>query len=261
MNALPLRGPQDDLALLRRYHEHDDFGARAQVIERLMPLVHHVARRYRDRGESYDDLVQAGALGLVKAIDRFDLSRDVSIATFLVPNIAGEIRRHFRDRGWSIRVPRELQEHDALLQRTATRLVRELQRQPTMQELADGAGLTLDQALDATMAARNYTAVSLDAPIGDDDDAGASRLDQLGGPDDGFAQAEHRLAVLDGLQHLQERERLIVTRRFREQRTQSEIAAELGISQMHVSRLLRRALDTMRAGMQDAQDVPVSDAS
>ncbi|WP_372790460.1 SigB/SigF/SigG family RNA polymerase sigma factor [Paraconexibacter sp.] len=233
--------------LLERFHQHGDFTARAAFVERAMPLVHHVARRYADRGEAYDDLVQAGAVGLLKAVDRFDPERGVRFSTFAIPNIAGEIRRHFRDRGWAVRVPRDVQERDAQLTSAGERLVAELQRMPSVAELADATGLTLDQVLDTLAGARNYTAVSLDAPI-DEDRTG---MDRLCDSEDGYERVEQRIALVEGLRGLQDREQRIVALRFYEGLTQSEIADRLGISQMHVSRLLRHALDTMRRRIED----------
>ncbi|MCW3039461.1 MAG: polymerase, sigma 28 subunit, Sig subfamily [Solirubrobacterales bacterium] len=239
--------------LLIRFHRDGDYAARARFIEHAMPLVHHVARRYAARGENYDDLVQAGSIGLVKAVDRFDVDRGVRFATFAIPNITGEIRRHFRDHGWSVRVPRDLQERDAMLSKVRERLTRELQRTPSVPELADAADVTVEQVLESMAAARNYTAVSLDAPI----DEERSELDLLGSQDAGFEQVERRLVLHTGMAGLQQRERKLLHLRFAEGLTQSEIAGQLGISQMHVSRLLRAALQHMAERI-DAADADVT---
>jgi RNA polymerase sigma-B factor len=254
MSAIETRSPVSEEELLERYHRHGDFAARAEFIERTMPIVHHVARRYASRGQSYDDLVQAGSIGLLKAVDRFDLDQGVRFATFAIPNITGEIRRHFRDHGWGMRVPREVQERDALLAKVKEKLIRRLQRMPTIAELADEAGLTKDQVLDTMAAARNYTTVSLDAPI----DQERSELDLLGGSDAGYERVETHLQLVEGMRSLRQRERRILAMRFAEGLTQTEIAGRLGISQMHVSRLLRQALEQMAAHMQDegASDRP-----
>lgn len=234
--------------LLERYHREGDFDARTEFIERTMAIVHHVARRYADRGEHYDDLVQAGSVGLLKAVDRFDVDRGVQFATFAIPNIAGEIRRHFRDRGWAVRVPREVQERHALLTRITEKLGRELQRTPSVAELAEASGLTKAQVLDTLEGARNYTAASLDAPV----DEERTGMDLLGDQEDGFDQVDRKLVLHLGMKGLQERERRIVALRFYEGLTQTEIAERLGISQMHVSRLLRQALATMRERLDES---------
>lgn len=243
MSATETRFPVSEDELLVRFHRDGDYAARAEFVERAMPLVHHVARRYAARGESYDDLVQAGSIGLVKAVDRFDVDRGVRFATFAIPNIAGEIRRHFRDHGWSMRVPRDIQERDARLAKAGERLTRTLQRMPTVGELAEATELTCEQVLETMTAARNYTAVSLDAPI----DEERSELDRLGSCDGGYDQVERRLVLISGMRGLQQRERRLLGLRFAEGLTQSEIAERLGISQMHVSRLLRQALEHMAA--------------
>jgi RNA polymerase sigma-B factor len=228
--------------LLERYHRNGDFNARTEFIERTMPIVHHVARRYADRGEQYDDLVQAGSVGLLKAVDRFDVDRGVQFATFAIPNITGEIRRHFRDRGWAVRVPREVQERHALLTKLTEKLGRELQRTPSVAELAEAAELTKAQVLDTLEGARNYRAASLDAPV----DEERTGLDLLGSEEDGYQQIDRKLVLIQGMKGLQERERRIVALRFYEGLTQTEIAERLDISQMHVSRLLRQALRTLQ---------------
>jgi RNA polymerase sigma-B factor len=249
MNTPGTRSPLTEEELLERYHRDGDFAARAEFVERTMPIVHHVARRYASRGQSYDDLVQAGSVGLLKAVDRFDLDQGVKFATFAIPNITGEIRRHFRDHGWGMRVPRDVQERDALLVKVKERLIRKLQRMPTVAELADAAGLTKEQVLDTMQAARNYTTVSLDAPI----DEERSELDLLGGRDAGYDRVEHHLQLVAGMKGLRERERRILAMRFAEGLTQSEIADRLGISQMHVSRLLRQALTQMAECLRDEE--------
>jgi len=235
-----------ELELLVQYHREGDFQARAEFIERAMPIVHYVVRRYTQRGESDEDLVQAGSIGLLKAVDRFDVDRGVQFATFAIPNIVGEIRRHFRDRGWAVRVPRGLQERHAQINRATEQLTGTNRRMPSIAELADATGLSKDQVLETLDGARNYTAVSLDAPIDED----GSAHDLLGSCDDGFEQTDRRLFALQGMKALRERERTIVALRFYEGLTQTEIARRMGISQMHVSRLLRAALDDMRGHLE-----------
>ncbi|WP_158276781.1 sigma-70 family RNA polymerase sigma factor [Paraconexibacter algicola] len=234
-----------ELELLRRYAEHGDFAARDEVIERTMSLVHFVARRYVDRGLDYDELVQVGSIGLVKAVDRFDHRRQHAFASFAIPNIAGEIRRHFRDHGQVLRAPRDVQEKADMLRTTTDRLVSRLQRQPSTDEVALAAGMTLREVLDVQAAVHRSHAAYLDEPVREDEDA-QSRLDRLGTIEEGYEQVEARAVAADGLDTLRNRERRIVALRFDEGLTQTEIAERVGMSQMHVSRLLRQALDDIR---------------
>jgi RNA polymerase sigma-B factor len=234
--------------LLERYHRDGDLAARSELIERLMPLVRHIARRYANRSEPLDDLVQVGCIGLIKAVDRFDVDRGVRLSTFATPNIAGEIKRHFRDRGWFIRVPRDVQELGAKLHDTVDRLTVRLGRSPTIEELAEATEATVDEVLDAMQGSQGYSTLSFDEPIGRDGEA-RSALDVMGAEDEEFDTVERRVLLSDGIKQLQSRERLIVRLRFFEGLTQREIAEQVGISQMHVSRLLRRSLDEMRAAM------------
>jgi RNA polymerase sigma-B factor len=232
----------DDRQLLRRWHENADEEARAALVERTLPLARTLARRYANKGESLDDLEQVAALGLVKAIDRFDLGRDVRFTTFAVPTIAGEIKRHFRDRGWMIRVPRDIQELSSRISITRDRLTRELGRSPTVPELATGARAGVEQILEALGAADAYRALSLDEPLAE----GAGALEAIGGDDEGYELAEHRVLLRCGFDGLGEREREIVRLRYYEGLTQREIARAVGVSQMHVSRLIRRSIEALR---------------
>jgi RNA polymerase sigma-B factor len=232
----------DDRELLRRWREDGDERAREELVERTLPLARSLARRYANKGEALDDLEQVAALGLVKAIDRFDLEREVRFTTFAVPTIAGEIKRHFRDRGWMLRVPREVQELSARIAVARDRLTRELGRSPSVPELAGAVSSSVEQALDALCAAEAYRALSLDEPLGD----GVDALDSLGGPDAGFERVEQRFLLRSGLVHLSQREREILHLRFYEGLTQREIADRVGVSQMHVSRLIRRSIEALR---------------
>ncbi|MGI8580204.1 MAG: SigB/SigF/SigG family RNA polymerase sigma factor [Solirubrobacteraceae bacterium] len=233
--------PVDEHELLRAYHEDGDREARRVLIERMMPLVRTLARRYANRGEALDDLVQVGAVGLIKAVDRFDLSRELRFSTFAVPTILGEIKRHFRDRAWAVRVSRGVQELNAKVTREADRLSIELGRSPTIEEIARATDSTQELVLEAMQGAQAYSTVPLDEPIGDDGDPVA----KLGRLDGNFELAEERIELTRGLQVLDERERQIVALRFFSGLTQREIAEQVGISQMHVSRLLRRSLERM----------------
>jgi RNA polymerase sigma-B factor len=228
--------------LLRRWHEEGDRAARAELAERMLPLARSLARRYAGKGEPLDDLEQVASLGLLKAIDRFDVSRDVRFATFAVPTIAGELKRHFRDRGWMLRVPREVQELSARITRCRETLTRELGRSPTVDEVAATVGAGVEAVLEALRAADAYRMLSLDEPLAE----GAGALDAIGGDDAGYELAEQRVLLRRGLDELGAREREIVRLRYYEGLTQREIARAVGVSQMHVSRLIRRSIDTMR---------------
>lgn len=231
-------------ALLVAYHRDGDERAREQVLVELMPLVRALAARYAGRGEAFEDLVQVGSIGLIKAVDRFDIERGVDISSYAVPTIVGEIRRHFRDKAWAMHVPRRLKELSVRLSRLLDQLTNELGRSPTVAELAKAAGVDEEDAIDALDSANAYSTRSLEAPF---EDGGDEHLaDTLGTQDSGFEEVEDGSLVAAGLAALDERERQIVEMRFFEEMTQSQIAAEIGISQMHVSRLLRRALATMR---------------
>src|SRR3989454_5422630 len=171
---------KNDKALLRRYHEHGDLQAREQLIEQYMSLVRSLARRYSYRGEQLEDLVQIGAIGLIKAIDRFDLDRGVELTTYATPNIIGEIKRHFRDKGWSVRVPRGLQELNVQLSRLIEQLTVQLGRSPTIQELAKGAQVDEEEVLEALESSRAYTSLSLSAGLGQDEDGELDPLEPIG---------------------------------------------------------------------------------
>ena len=232
----------DDRALLRRYHEDGDLAARDQLIEQYMSLVRSLARRYAYRGEQLDDLVQIGAIGLIKAIDRFDVDRGVELTTYATPNIIGEIKRHFRDKGWSVRVPRGLQELNVKLSKLIEEQTIELGRSPTIPELAKVAGVEEELVVEAIESGRAYSTVSLSTGGGQDDEGELDPLESLGSEEPQYEVSEDRAMLAPGLKALDERERLIIHLRFFEGLTQSQIAQQVGISQMHVSRLIRRAL-------------------
>jgi RNA polymerase sigma-B factor len=238
-------GGRGDRELLRGYHEDGDLEAREELIERYLPLVRSLARRYANRGEPLDDLVQVGSIGLIKAIDRFDVARGVELSTYATPNIIGEIKRHFRDKGWSVRVPRGLQELNVRLSRLLERLTVELERSPTIPELAKAAGTTEEEVLEALESGQAYATVSLSGPAGGEDEL--DPLESLGELEHEYEVSEDRAVLAPGLDVLDERERRIVYLRFWEGLTQSQIAAQVGISQMHVSRLIRRSLEKVSA--------------
>jgi RNA polymerase sigma-B factor len=235
-------GGDDVLALLRRWHFEGDRAARDEAAARMLPLARSLARRYANKGEPLDDLEQVACVGLIKAIDRFDLSRDVRFATYAVPTIAGELKRHFRDRGWMMRVPRDVQELSGRLGVVRERLVHDLARTPTVAELARATATDEDRVLEALAAAEAYRTLSLDQPFQD----GTGPLEAIGDDDVGFERAEARAMLADGLHELAPREREIVRLRYFEGLTQREIAEHIGISQMHVSRLIRRTVQQLR---------------
>jgi RNA polymerase sigma-B factor len=241
----------DDRALLRRYHEDGDLAARDQLIEQYMSLVRSLARRYAYRGEQLDDLVQIGAIGLIKAIDRFDVDRGVELTTYATPNIIGEIKRHFRDKGWSVRVPRGLQELNVQLSKLIEEQTIELGRSPTIPELAKVAGVEEELVVEALESGRAYSSVSLSTGGGQDDDGELDPLESLGTEEPQYEVSEDRAMLAPGFKALDERERLILHLRFFKGLTQSQIAQQVGISQMHVSRLIRRALERIREEIGD----------
>jgi len=230
--------------LIRRYRAQGDLAARERLIEHHMPLVQSLARRYANRGEQLEDLVQIGAIGLIKAIDRFDPQRGVALTTYAMPTIIGEIKRHFRDRGWAVRVPRGLQELGMRVSRLVEQLTVELERSPTIAELAKAAGVGEEEVLEALESSRAYASVSLASPDGDDEEG--DPLEAIGGDDPAYLVSEDRAVLAPGFAVLDQRERRIILLRFYAGLTQSQIAARVGISQMHVSRLIRRALERLR---------------
>ena len=240
-----------DKELLRRYHVEGDLAAREQLIERYMSLVRSLARRYAYRGEQLEDLIQIGSIGLIKAIDRFDINRGVELTTYATPNIIGEIKRHFRDKGWSVRVPRGLQELNVKLSRLVEELTVQLGRSPTIPELAKASGAEEELVLEALESGRAYSSVSLSTGLGSgDDDDELDPLETLGTEEPGYQISEEWAVLEPGLRVLDERERMILHLRFFDGLTQSQIAQQVGISQMHVSRLIRRALEKIREEIQ-----------
>jgi RNA polymerase sigma-B factor len=237
---------KNDKVLLRRYHEEGDLAAREQLIEQYMSLVRSLARRYSYRGEQLEDLVQIGAIGLIKAIDRFDLDRGVELTTYATPNIIGEIKRHFRDKGWSVRVPRGLQELNVQLSRLIEQLTVQLGRSPTIAELAKAANVEEEDVLEALESGRAYSSLSLSTGGSQDDDADLDPLESIGTEEHAYEVSEDRAVLAPGFRVLDDRERKILHLRFFEGLTQSQIAQHVGISQMHVSRLIRRSLEKIR---------------
>jgi RNA polymerase sigma-B factor len=236
----------EDRMLLARYHAESDPAAREQLVERFLPLARQLARRYQRGGEQLDDLIQVASLGLLKAIDRFDPARETAFSSFAVPTILGELKRHFRDKGWSVRVPRDLQEMAVRVDRVADEMARELGRAPTPGEIGERIGATPEQVLEAREASAAYRAVSLDRPRSDEDEDGDSYADAVGAEDPGFGLAEDSATVDRLMRVLSEREREVLRLRFEEDLTQSEIGRRVGVSQMHVSRLIRQSIARLR---------------
>ena len=221
---------------------------RATLVEMHLPLVEYLARRFRNRGEWLDDLTQVATIGLIKSIDRFDLERGVEFSTYATPTIVGEIKRHFRDKGWAVRVPRRLQELKLSLTKAVGELAQREGRAPTVSELAVHLQMTEEEVLEGLESANAYSTVSLDAPDSGDEDAPAVS-DSLGMIDEALEGVEYRESLKPLLERLPPREKKILLLRFFGNMTQSQIAAELGISQMHVSRLLARTLAQLREGL------------
>jgi RNA polymerase sigma-B factor len=262
VSSLEAHGPgqePSDAELFARCRRHEDARARELLAERYLPLARRLARRYQRAEEPLEDLVQVASLGLLKAIDRFDASRDVAFSSFAVPTVLGELKRHFRDRTWSVRVPRDLQELALRVDRTASELSLTSGRAPTVSELAAAVGVSEEQVLDALGAASAYRAGSLDAPRSAQggEDAGESLVgDALGIEESGFERAEERAALAPLLALISPRERLVLTLRFGEDLTQAEIGERIGVSQMQVSRLIRAALARLREGLEEQPSEP-----
>jgi len=239
------RRVDEERRLFRAYLEQGDLGARERLVERFLPLARQLARRYGNAGEPLDDLVQVASLGLVKAIDRYDLDRGTAFSSFAVPTILGEIKRHFRDTGWTVRVPRAIQERRIQVNRAIPVLTGRLGRSPTPAEIAEHIESSTEEVLEALEAAVAYEPVSLDSnPGGDDDDETWAQA--VGEEDPSYELVEHGATLAPAMKALDPRERVILHMRFVEDMTQSQIADKIGISQMHVSRLIRKALEQMR---------------
>ncbi|MFN2462278.1 MAG: SigB/SigF/SigG family RNA polymerase sigma factor [Candidatus Dormibacteria bacterium] len=246
-DAVPRSTTEAQLELFRRFQQSGDAAARQQLVDAYSNLVYFLARKFAGRGEPLEDLVQVGYVGLLMAIERFDPERGLEFSTFATPTILGEVKRYFRDKSWTVRIPRRLQEVNQRSRVASERLQQELGRQPSVQELAESIGVSAEEILEAYEASPAQQTVPLDSPLGSGDDPeGQSLADRLGGNDINLERVEAR-EVLDGaLEHLSPREREIMYLRFVEEMPQSEVAKRLGISQMHVSRLQRGAVEHLR---------------
>lgn len=228
--------------LFRLYKEKGDEEARDQLIVSHLNLVRFLASKFKNRGEPLDDLVQVGTIGLIKAIDRFDPERGLEFTTYATPTILGEIKRHFRDKGWSIRVPRRLQELSAKVNQATDELTVELQRSPSVEEIAAKLGVGAEEILEAMESSGAYTSVSLEAGGSSEDDEAPALIDRLGSVDEDLDASDDRMVIDDAISDFSPREQEIVRMRFIDGLTQVEIAKRLGVSQVQVSRLLRRTL-------------------
>jgi len=243
--------PEDASALFRR--RDDDPAAREALIVGYLRFAAALARRFMGRGESADDLVQVATVGLINAVDRYDPARGVEFTTYASATIIGELKRHLRDRAWAVRVPRGLQERALLVGDTRARLSGKLGRSPTVAEIAAAADLSSEDVIEALQAGQAYVSTSIEAPLGGDPE-GETLRDQLTDDDQTEALADRLAVVAPAVRALPARERRILFLRFYRDLTQTEIAQELGISQMHVSRLLSRALDAIRSAVEQVEE-------
>ncbi len=252
--------PREDAAtpeLFDQYRRSHDPDLREQLIMAHLNLVRYLARKFANRGEPLEDLIQVGTIGLINAIDRFDPSRGIRFATYATPTIVGEIRRHFRDRGWAVKVPRRLQELSLAAAKAAEKLTQQLDRTPTIGELAEYLDVDEEQALEALELGEMYELPSLDQDLGGDDSedsSGSVLADYVGRVDEELEQFEHRARLAEAIEELPEREREIIRLRFFENLSQTKVAKRLKISQMHVSRLQQRAIKRLRELMRDRLD-------
>jgi RNA polymerase sigma-B factor len=240
------RTRREEARLLLRYHRDGDLAARRELVERFMPLARSLASRYSHTEEPLEDLVQVACLALIKAIDRFDPTRGSKFTSFAAPTILGELKRHFRDKGWALHVTRDLQERTLLIGRETEALSKELGRSPTVREVAAAAGCTVEETLEAREVSRSaYDAGSLDEPVGGDDGDAGSLMELLGQEDDAYDLVDSREAIARTWSTLPELDRHVLELRLVHDLTQREIGARVGYSQMHVSRVLRRSLDRL----------------
>jgi RNA polymerase sigma-B factor len=238
--STPAERRAEDHAFFERFAHTRSPADRAALVERFLPLAHHLARRYQGV-EDLDDLEQVAAIGLLKAIDRFDPDRGLAFSSFAFPTIMGELKRHLRDKGWSVRAPRGVQELSARLEKLSRDVSARLGRSATVAEIAEAAGCTAEEVLEARQAVTARHAVSLDQPQHEDGEAGTLG-DRIAIEDAGFAGAEDAVVVEDLLRVLPDRARTVVALRFHEDLLQTEIAERVGVSQMQVSRILRSAI-------------------
>jgi RNA polymerase sigma-B factor len=234
--------------LLRRYHEQGDTRARDQLAEEMLPLARALAARYANRGEPLDDLVQVACVGIMKAIEGFDLTREVRFSSYATPTVLGEIKRHFRDRTWAMRVPRGLQELQLEVAKKRDQLTSELGRSPTVQELAQAVDAPFEEVLATIQSVGARRTRSLDEPTGED----VTLADSIGGRDVELERAEMRVLLDDAMEVLSDRDREVLRLRFEEDLTQTEISTLIGVSQMQISRIIRQSIAKMRLDIERA---------
>jgi RNA polymerase sigma-B factor len=253
-------GPKERLAseerLWSRFAERRDPASREELFNRYLPFARSLTRRYRGANESFEDLLQVASLALVNAIDRFDPSRGIPFTAFASPTILGELKRHFRDRVWTVRVPRAMHDRIAEVGKAMNELTEELQRSPSVGEIAERLGLEETDVLEVLEANHNRRPLSLDRPAMVEDPDETPAIEWIGTEDQGFALVEGKVALDAALPHLDERERLVLRLRFVEDMTQSQIAARIGHSQMHVSRILRSTLQRIREQIEEGETKP-----
>jgi RNA polymerase sigma-B factor len=242
--------------LLRLVRLEGNKVAREELITRYLPLVRSLARRFMSRGQPLEDLIQVGSIGLIKAVDRFDLDRGVELSTYATPTILGEIKRYFRDKGWAVKVPRALQDLNVRLNRVVEHMTVDLQRSPTIAELAVATQVSEEEVVEALESGRAYTSVSIFSGGASEDEDSMELLDCLGQEEPAYDLFEQRRVLAPAMERLEPRERLILHLRFFEGMTQTQVAARIGISQMHVSRLIRKSIDSLRETMV-VQQAPV----
>ena len=239
--------------LLERYRRSGDSAARDELVRRFLPLAAKLARRYQSSGEPLDDLIQVATIGLIKAVDRFDLERGVAFSSYAVPTMLGELKRYFRDSGWAVHVPRAAQEQALQLAAVTDELSRTLRRSPRVGELAEAMGTSQEEVLEAIHAANAHDTVSLDTPRPSSDGESDTYADTMGEDDERLDLAEYLADVESKISSLSDRDRLLLRLRFAEDMTQTEIAERIGVSQMQVSRLLRRAIGQLREAIGEAE--------
>jgi RNA polymerase sigma-B factor len=237
---------QEEARLFARYHLEGDPGARAELVDRFLPLAHKLARRYERSSEPLEDLAQVASLALLKAIDRFDPDRGDAFTSYAVPTILGELKRYFRDAGWSVHMPRGMQERVLAVNTAVERLSRDLGHSPSPQQVALKLEMPVEQVLEAMEATAAYSTTSLDSPRRGGEEELGTIGDSLGAVDDNFEMIEDSATIARGIRTLPARERTILYLRFAESLTQAQIAERMELSQMHVSRLIRRAIDRVR---------------
>jgi RNA polymerase sigma-B factor len=240
---------QREQELLRRIHLHGDARARDQLAEEMLPLARALAGRYANRGEPLDDLVQVACVGIMKAIDGFDITREVRFSSYATPTVLGEIKRHFRDKTWAMRVPRGLQELQLQVAKARDKLTNELGRSPNVQELAEAVKAPFEEVLQTIQSQDARRTRSLQEPVGED----MTLADSVGGLDPEMGRAEIRVLLEDAFEVLSERDQEVLRLRFEEDLTQTEISKRIGVSQMQVSRLIRQSLARLRMDIERSQ--------